>query len=37
MNFKEVAKRGETGPLTEANDFLMKRVSANVLKLEKKF
>jgi hypothetical protein len=37
MNFKEIAKRGETGPLTEANDFLMKRVSANVLKLEKKY
>jgi hypothetical protein len=36
MNFKEIAKRGETGPLTEANDFLMKRISANVLKLEKK-
>jgi methylamine--corrinoid protein Co-methyltransferase len=35
MNFKEIAKRGETGPLTEAGDFLMKRVSANVLKLEK--
>jgi methylamine--corrinoid protein Co-methyltransferase len=37
MNFKEIAKRGETGPLTEANDFLMKRVSANVLELEKKY
>jgi len=37
MNFKEIAKRGETGPLSEAKDFLMKRVSANVLKLEKKY
>lgn len=36
MNFKEIARRAETGPLTEAGDFLMKRVSANVLKLEKK-
>lgn len=36
MNFKEVAKRGESGPLTEANDFLLKKVAANVLKLVKK-
>jgi methylamine--corrinoid protein Co-methyltransferase len=35
MNFKEIAKRAETGPLMEANDFLLKRVSANALKLEK--
>jgi methylamine--corrinoid protein Co-methyltransferase len=35
MNLKEVVKRGETGPLMEANDFLMKRVAANVLKLQK--
>jgi len=35
MNFKEIAKRGETGPLMEAGDFLMKRLSANVLKLQK--
>ena len=35
MNFKEIAKRAETGPLMEGNDFLLKRVSANVLKLEK--
>jgi len=35
MNFKEIAKRAETGPLMEAKDFLLKRVSANVLKLEK--
>lgn len=37
MNFKEIAKRAETGPLMETNDFLMKRVSANVLKLQKEF
>jgi len=37
MNFKEIARRAETGPLTQANDFLLKRVSANVLKLEKEF
>jgi len=37
MNFKEVAKRGEIGPLMEANDFLMKRVAANVMKLAKKY
>jgi len=36
MNFKEVAKRAETGPLPEANDFLLKRVAANVVKLAKK-
>ena len=33
MNFKEVAKRAETGPLMETNDFLMKRVASNVMKL----
>ena len=37
MNFKEIAKRAETGPLVQANDFLLKRVSTNVLKLEKEF
>lgn len=37
MNFKEIAKRAESGPLMEANDFLLKRVSANALKLEKKY
>ena len=37
MNFKEVAKRAETGPLMEGNDFLMKRVAANVVKLQKKY
>ncbi|MCK4451437.1 MAG: monomethylamine:corrinoid methyltransferase, partial [Anaerolineae bacterium] len=37
MNFKEVAKRAETGPLMDANDFLMKRVAANVMKLQKKY
>jgi methylamine--corrinoid protein Co-methyltransferase len=35
MNYKEIAKRAETGPLMEASDFLLKRVSANALKLEK--
>ena len=35
MNFKEIAKRGETGPLMEAGDFLMKRLSASVLKIQK--
>lgn len=37
MNFKEIAKRAETGPLMDSNDFLMQRVSANVIKLEKKY
>jgi len=37
MSFKEVAKRAETGPLMDANDFLMKRVAANVMKLQKKY
>jgi methylamine--corrinoid protein Co-methyltransferase len=37
MNFKEVAKRAETGPLMEANDFLMTRVAANVVKLQKEY
>jgi len=37
VNFKEIARRAETGPLTQANDFLLKRVSASVLKLEKEF
>jgi methylamine--corrinoid protein Co-methyltransferase len=37
MNFKEIAKRAESGLLIEANDFLMQRVSANVMKLQKEF
>jgi len=37
MNFKEVAKRAETGPLMEANDFLMQRVTANVTRLKKQY
>jgi methylamine--corrinoid protein Co-methyltransferase len=37
MNFKEIARRAETGPLVQANDFLLKRVAANALKLEKEF
>jgi len=37
MNIKEVVKRAETGPLMEANDFLMKRLAANVPKLQKEY
>jgi methylamine--corrinoid protein Co-methyltransferase len=37
MNFKEIAKRAETGPLMDSNDFLMQRVSANVIKLQKEY
>lgn len=37
MNLKEILKRAETGPLLDANDFLMKRVAANVMKLQKKY
>ena len=37
MNFKEVAKRAETGTLMEANDFLMQRVATNVIELQKKY
>ena len=37
MNLKEVVKRAETGPLMEANDFLMKRVAKGVLKLQKEY
>ena len=37
MSFKEIAKRAETGPLMDANDFLMQRVAANVTKLQKKY
>lgn len=37
MNFKEVAKRAEVGPLMEGNDFLMQRVAANVIALKKDF
>ncbi len=37
MNFKEIAKRAETGALMEANDFLMQRVAANVMELQKKY
>ena len=37
MNLKEVVKRAETGPLMEASDFLMKRVAASVLKLQKEY
>ena len=35
MNFKEIARRGETGPLMEAGEFLMKRVAAGALRLQK--
>ncbi len=37
MNFKEIAKRCETGPLTESKDFLMKSVAANAMKLTKEY
>jgi len=37
MNLKEVVKRAETGPLMEANDFLMKRVAKNVVKLQQEY
>lgn len=37
MNFKEIAKRAETGPLMETNDFLMKRIAANVRNLQKEY
>jgi len=37
MNFKEVAKRAETGMLLETNDFLMKRIAANVRQLQKEY
>jgi len=37
MNFKEIAKRGETGRLMDSNDFLMKRVAASALKLQKQY
>jgi methylamine--corrinoid protein Co-methyltransferase len=36
VNLTEILKRAETGPLMDANDFLMQRVSANVMKLQKK-
>jgi methylamine--corrinoid protein Co-methyltransferase len=37
MNFKEIAKRAETGPLTEAADFLMKRLAASVPQLQERY
>jgi len=37
VNFKETAKRCETGPLTESKDFLMKAVAANAMKLTKEY
>lgn len=37
MNLKEILKRAETGPILEANDFLMQRVAMNVAKLQKKY
>jgi len=37
MNFKEIAKRAETGPLMEAKDFAMKRVAAKVMELQKEY
>ena len=37
MNFKEIAKRSETGPLTESKDFLMNAVAANAMRLSKEY
>ena len=37
MNLKEVLRRAETGPLMDANDFLMQRVAMPVAKLQKKY
>lgn len=37
MNFKEIAKRSESGALTESKDFLMKAVAANAMKLSKEY
>ena len=37
MNFQEIAKRFETGPLTESKDFLMKGVAAQAMKLSKEY
>jgi len=37
VNFKEIAKRSESGPLSEAKDFLMKTVAAQAMKLTKKY
>jgi len=37
VNFQEIAKRCETGPLTESKDFLMKAVAANAMKLTKEY
>ncbi len=37
MNLKEIIKRAETGPLLDSNDFLMQRVAANVVKLQKQY
>lgn len=37
MNFQEIAKRSETGKLTESKDFLMKAVAANAMKLSKEY
>ena len=37
MNFQEIAKRSETGRLTESKDFLMKAVAANAMRLTKEY
>jgi hypothetical protein len=37
VNFKEIAKRCEAGPLTESKDFLMKTVAAQAMKLAKEY
>jgi methylamine---corrinoid protein Co-methyltransferase len=37
VNFKEIAKRSESGPLTESKDFLMKRVATQAMRLTKEY
>jgi len=37
VNFKEIAKRCESGPLMEPKDFLMKSVATQAMKLSKKY
>ncbi len=37
LNFLEVAKRAETGPMSTADDFSMQRVAMNASALEKKY
>ncbi|RKX75522.1 MAG: hypothetical protein DRP87_14370 [Spirochaetes bacterium] len=37
MNFKEMARRAESGPMMEAKDFLIKKVASNVMQLTGKY